>query len=128
MELTMASSRQSMDGVTGRNISQRSNVETEQKMQQVEASGDVEQLIQIATSHMEAIAIELRELIAKLQAYDPNATAEIDRLKRAEAAAQAGDTHAVVSSLKGAARWVIDFASKVGTSLVAKILEKQMGL
>jgi hypothetical protein len=122
-------SKQSMEDVkAGGSARQQSNVETEQVMRRIEAVGDVEQLIQVATSNLEALATELKDLIPKLQAYDPNAATEIDRLKQAETAAHAGDGAGFVRSLKGAARWVGDFATKVGASLVAKVLEKQMGL
>jgi hypothetical protein len=122
------SSKQSMEDVkAGGSVKQQSNVETEQVMRRIEAVGDVQQLIEVATSNLAALAAELKDLIPQLNAYDPNALAEIGRLKRAEAAANAGDSHGFVGSLKGTARWVGDFATKVGASLVARVLEKQMG-
>jgi hypothetical protein len=123
------SSKQSMEDVkAGGSVKQQSNVETEQVMRRIEAVGDVQQLIEFATSNLAALAAELKNLIPQVRAYAPNAVAEIDRLKQAETAANAGDSQGFVSSVKGIARWVGDFAAKVGASLVAKILEKQMGL
>ena len=116
----MSGSKQSMEGVkSGGRVRQRSNVETEQTMKQIEAVGDVEQLIQVATSNVEALAAELSALIPKLREYDPGATAELERLRLAEDAAKAGKGDGIVSALKGTARWVCDFATKVGASLVA---------
>jgi hypothetical protein len=49
-------------------------------------------------------------------------------LKNAEEAAKRGDTAGVVASLNGVSKWVLGFAGDIGTSLVAKVIEKQMGL
>ena len=56
------------------------------------------------------------------------AAAELDQLEEAESAARAGETSRVLDYLKGAGSGVIEFASKVGTSVVAKLVEKQVGL
>jgi hypothetical protein len=128
-EETAMLSKQTMENIksAGGKVEQRSNVAVEQLMRNIDASGDVRQLIDIAATNLDVIAAELVKLRAELQRYDPGATAELSRLEKAEAAARAGDSSGVVESLKGAARWVVDFATKVGTSVVAKIIEKQMG-
>jgi hypothetical protein len=113
---------------SGGRVRQSSNVAADQRMNRINAVGDVEQLISVVGSENEAITAELTKLHEELQKYDANATVEIQRVKNAEEAAKRGDSATVVASLKGVARWVIDFAREVGTELVAKIIEKQMGL
>ena len=129
VEHIMKRSKQSMENVkAGGKVLQSSNVDTDQAMKDIDAAGDVEQLIAVVGSKTAAISAELTRLHEKLGRYDPNATAELQRVKNAEEAAKLGDGAGVVASLKGVARWVLDFAKEVGTSLVAKIIEKQMGL
>jgi hypothetical protein len=120
--------KQRMENVkAGGKVLQSSNIDADQAMKDIDAAGDVEQLIAVVGSETAAISAELTKFHAELEKYDPSATAELQRVKNAEEAAQLGDNAGVVASLKGTARWVLDFAQKVGTSLVAKIIEKQMG-
>jgi hypothetical protein len=107
-------------------VLQSSNVETDQTMDIIDAVGNVEQLIAVVGNDTAAISAELTKLHAELQKYDPNATTELQKVKNAEEAAKCGDGAGIVSSLKGVARWVLDFAKEVGTSVVAKIVEKQL--
>jgi hypothetical protein len=121
--------KQSMRNVkAGRDARQKSDIAIEQTMDAVEAIGDVEQLITVVDTQKAAISSELVKLRTELTKYDPNATTELERLKKAEDAAKRGDSAGVVANLKGIARWVLDFSKEVGTTLVAKIIEKQMGL
>lgn len=113
---------------SGRDVVQSSNVATDQTMADIEAAGDVQQLIAAIGNDTETISAELRKLHAELVKYDPNATAELQSVKNAEEAARHGDSAGIVLSLKGVARWVVDFAKKLGISVVAKIIEKQIGL
>jgi hypothetical protein len=125
----MASSKQTMQDVkSGGKVRQISNVEIQQVMEKIEAVGDIEQLIEVVEAEIPPIAAELTRLHAELAEYDPKAIAELQRVKNAEDAAKRGDSSGVVANLRGIARWVGDFATKIGTSLVAKIIEKQLGL
>jgi hypothetical protein len=63
-----------------------------------------------------------------LEKYDPNATTELGRVKRTEKAAKENNGAGLVEALKDTAKWVLDFATKIGTSVIAKIIEKQIGL
>lgn len=121
--------KQTMEGVkAGGNVKQQSSIPAEQVMKQIEAAGNVEQLIEIAGNNLAEAAAQLTELIPKLQQYDPTATTEIGRLQSAETAAKNGNSGEMIAALKGTARWVADFATKVGASIVSTIIEKQMGL
>jgi hypothetical protein len=122
-------SSQKMRGVkSGGKVLQKANVPTEQEMDEIDATGDVEQLIEVAgkidPKKMEA---ELTKLHEELKKHDPNATAELQRVGNAEAAAKRGDSSGAASSLTGAGQMVLNLAKELGTSIVAKIIEKQMG-
>jgi ParB-like chromosome segregation protein Spo0J len=124
----MAKSKQTMENVKGKNVTQRSSHTSEQMMRGIEAAGDVQQLIEAADGDLDVIAAELEKLRLEMRKYDPTATVELNRLEKAEAAARAGNSSGVLNHLKGAGRWVVEFGTKVGTSIVAKIIEKQIGL
>jgi hypothetical protein len=122
-----AKSSQTMESVfSGGHVRQASDAPANQTMKDVAAIGDVEQIIN--EGGLDTIAAELQKLQTELAKYDPNATTEIARLKAAESAARQGDKVGVAENLKGAARWVLDFATKVGTTVIAKIIETQLGL
>lgn len=122
-------SKMSMENVrSGGKVVQKSNVETDQAMSKIDAAGDVQQLIEVVKEIDQGrLEAELTKLHDELKKYDPSATAELERVKNAEAAAKRGDSSGVASSLKGAARWVLEFAQKIGSTVIAKIIEKQMG-
>lgn len=121
-------SEQKMSGVkSGGKVVQVANAAARQTMEKIDAAGNVEQLIKIVGNETAAIASELEILRSKLITYDPNATAELDRLEKAHRAAERGDSSGIVSSLRGAGRWVVDLAKDAGASIVAEIIEKQMG-
>jgi len=120
-----------MEDVTSRQgkVVQKSNVAVDQTMSRIDAAGDVEQLIEVVKEiDPKELVAELAKLHEELKTYDPSATVELERVKNAESAAQRGDSSGIVSSLKGAARWVLDFSQKIGATIIAKIIEKQMGL
>jgi hypothetical protein len=127
-EGVMAGKQYMKDIKAGGDVKQKSDIPAEQFMEQIEAVGNVVQLLEVVTRNLDTVRSELKELLSKLEAYDPNAAAELDRLRNAVVAAEAGQSQQMLAALKGTARWVADFATKVGTSVVAKILEKQIGL
>jgi D-arabinose 1-dehydrogenase-like Zn-dependent alcohol dehydrogenase len=125
----MAKSRQSMRGVkSGGSIIQKSNADTVQLMNKINAAGNVQQLIELIGSHTETIAAELETLRLRLRQSDPSATADLERLNKAHEAAMRGDSSGIVSSLCGVGKWVISFAREAGTSIIADMIEKQLGL
>jgi hypothetical protein len=117
-----------MQNVKGRNVTQQSSDGTEQIMRLVEAAGDVQQLIEVTGRNTSVITLELEKLRLEIQKYHPAAIEELTRLKDAEKAAHAGDSSKVLEHLKGTGRLVGDFAAKLGTSIVTKLIEKQIGL
>jgi flagellar motility protein MotE (MotC chaperone) len=121
-------SQRMSDVKSGATVRQQSNISVDQVLERIDAVGDVEQLIEVATSNLDAAAKQLAKLRAEIQKYDPKATAELDRLAAAETAAKSGDGAGVIANLKGLGKWVSDFASKIGAAIVARLIEKQMGL
>lgn len=125
----MNSNKQVMRGVkSGGEVVQYANVDVHQTMDDIDAAGDVEQLIAIVQSDTKGIAVELSKLHAKVQEYDASKTEDIQRLKDAEEAAKRGDGTGIVSNLKKVGAWVVDFAKETGTSVAAKVIEKALGL
>jgi len=106
---------------------QLSKGQAKQLMSNIDAAGDARQMIDIVHANLGAIEAELTKLRSEMQHASPGATAELKRLEKAEVAARKGDSSGAVENLKGAAKWVVDSATKVGTSVVAKLIEKQMG-
>ena len=49
-------------------------------------------------------------------------------LREAEAAASQGNQEGVLETLKSGGKWLLDFATKVGSSVVTKMIEKQIGI
>jgi hypothetical protein len=113
---------------SGGKVQQRTSLPATQVMRDIDAAGDVQQIIEVLSTNLDVIAAQLADLIPKIVDYDPNATGEVERLTRAEAAAQSGNASEMLAALKGIGRWVIDFSSKVGAGVVAKLIEKQMGI
>jgi ParB-like chromosome segregation protein Spo0J len=119
---------QTMENVrAGGRVEQRSSISTDQLMRGIDAAGDVRQLVEAAGTDLKVIADELAKLRTELHRYDPSAATVLERLERAEAAARSDDSEGVLMSLLGMGRWVLDFATKIGASVVARIIEKQMG-
>jgi hypothetical protein len=123
------SGKQSMTGVRfGGKVEQRAGVSAIQTMDDIDASGDVQQIIDASGGNLDAIAAQLAILIPKIKDYAPNATREVESLQKAEAAARSGQTAEMLAALRGAGKWVIRLARDVGAELVAKLIEKQIGL
>ena len=122
-------SKQTMENVkSGGAVEQQSSAAADQTMRKIDAAGDVHQIIEITSANMKTIEDELTKLRSALEKYDPNATTELARIKSAEKAAKEGNGAGVVEALRDTAKWVLDFATKIGTSVIAKIIEKQIGL
>lgn len=122
-------SKQSMKNVkAGGNLLQKSNVLTQQTMDHVDAARNLQQLLEVTEKIDPAqLKAELTKLHKELMEYDPKAIAELQRVKDAEKAADQGNPKEAASTLIGTARWVGEFAQKIGASVVAKIIEKQIG-
>jgi hypothetical protein len=78
-----------------------------------------------------ALATELATLrveIAKMQDSSPQAMLAAGEIVRAEIAAGEKDTPKVLGHLKAAGQWALDAATKVGTTIVAEVIKKSMGL
>ena len=123
------SGKQTMEGVkAGGSAEQRANNAADQSMKQVEAAGDVRQLIEIASSEMDVVRRELPKLRAAVNDYDSTAQKVLYQLDQAQAAAKENKPDQVVASLKGLGRWVADLATKVGTVVLAKLIEGQVSI
>lgn len=61
-------------------------------------------------------------------AGDPEKEEDISTIVLAKNAAQRGDKEKALERLSSVGKWVIDATTQVGTSLVAAIIQKQMGL
>lgn len=125
----MVTPKQDMQAIkAGGSVIQKSNVATEQHMAEVEAEHDVSQIIELTSADIEALSTEIPKLREEIASYDPSARHEIAALSAAEVAIDAGDTNRALSHLKSLGRWVLDFATKVGASVIAKVIERQIGL
>jgi hypothetical protein len=79
---------------------------------------------------MRALAKELEQLSEYLaaDARDPEKEEDIATVVLAKKAAQRGDKGKALELLSSGGKWMIDAATQVGASLVAAIIQKQMGL
>jgi hypothetical protein len=121
--------KQNMKNVkSGGIVLQRTDMAAAQTMEDIEAAGDVRQLSELAKANYSVIASELRKLHTEIGKSHPEALIELERLQAAEQAARGGNGEATMSCLGNLGKWVGDFASKIGVSVVAKLIEKQAGL
>jgi len=81
-----------------------------------------------ANVDLEHLAEELRRLRSALREQSSNLEQDeaIVEIGRAEAAAVAGDTGALVRHLKSAGHWAFDVATKIGTSVAAAAINKAL--
>jgi hypothetical protein len=122
-------SKQQMEGIkSGGSVEQRSDAAIQQTMKSIEAAANVKQIVEIAGADFDVIARELATLRDEIHKYDPKASIEVKQLGYAEQAARSGNAEGIVENLRGMGRWVVDFASKIGVSVVTKVLEKAIGL
>lgn len=79
---------------------------------------------------LSALAGELATLrrTMKGEATEPEHDAAVGEVAKAEQAAQAKDSSKVAESLKGAGKWALDVATKIGTTLASEALKESMGL
>jgi hypothetical protein len=79
---------------------------------------------------MRALAKELEQISEYLaaDAGDPEKEEDISTIVLAKNAAQRGDKVKALERLSSVGKWVVDAATQVGASLVAAIIQKQMGL
>lgn len=59
---------------------------------------------------------------------EPEHDLAISDIGKAEQAAKTGDAAKTVQYLKSAGKWALDFASKIGASLVAEIIKSDMDI
>jgi hypothetical protein len=78
---------------------------------------------------LKALAEELARLRpeARKKASDPEHDDAIAALGKAEAAAKQGDAAGALSWLKGAGNWAAKVATEFSATLVAKLIERQIG-
>ncbi|MGO9601650.1 MAG: hypothetical protein ACLP7Q_27055 [Isosphaeraceae bacterium] len=105
-------------GAVGDNADVHDNVFNQQAAwAEVKDSGDLPQL----AGQLALILAEMRHV-----ANDPEQFDSMAQVARAEKAAIAGDGPGVIVALKAAGKWVLDFTSKVGASLVAEFMKKTL--
>jgi hypothetical protein len=128
-EPVMPDVRQTMKKVkSGGSVKQQSSVPVTQDMDDIDAAGGVDQIIQEAGNQPGKIAAEVKRLRDAVAAFDPHAATELSRLDAAEVAARRGDGAAALGHLKGLGRWVGKIAADIGAGVLAKIIEAQMGI
>jgi hypothetical protein len=76
------------------------------------------------------LAADLERLRAVMLSESKSAEqdAAVAAVAKAEAAAKKGEAEGVCGYLKGAGKWALDVATKVGTAVAQKAIEKSMGL
>jgi hypothetical protein len=64
----------------------------------------------------------------KSEATEPEHDLAVSEIAKAEQAAKAKDSPKVAQSLKGAGKWALDVATKIGTSLATEAIKESMGM
>jgi small GTP-binding protein len=80
---------------------------------------------------LSALAQELQALRKQMRSQSDNsleADVAAGEIAKAEKAAKEGDGPRVIKHLKAAGRWAFDFATSVGSSLVAEVMKKYTGM
>ena len=87
--------------------------------------GNIERSMDLA-----ALAGELATLrrAMKGEATEPEHDAAVGKVAEAEQAAKEKDSSKVAEALKGAGKWALDAATKVGTTLASEALKESMGM
>ncbi|MBP3957726.1 hypothetical protein J8F10_20945 [Gemmata sp. G18] len=82
----------------------------------------------IGESSLADLAKELERLRGSMLAESKNAEqdASVAAIAEAESAAKKGDAKGVLSYLKSAGKWALDVATKIGTGVASKAIEKAM--
>jgi hypothetical protein len=87
--------------------------------------GNIEKSIDL--SELAGELATLRQAM-KSEATEPAHDAAVGKVAEAEAAAQAKDSSKVAESLKGAGKWALDVATKIGTSLATEAIKESMSV
>lgn len=66
--------------------------------------------------------------VMKGEATEPEHDAAVGEVAKAEQVAKAKDSSKVAENLKGAGKWALDVATKIGTTLASEALKESMGL
>jgi internalin A len=83
----------------------------------------------VSTSQLAEELSRLREAVRSHSGVpDVERDVVVGKLASAESAAKTGDGPAAVTNLKGISKWVLDVATKIGTSVAAKVIESAMNL
>jgi len=84
----------------------------------------------IGDSSLADLATDLEKLRTAMLSVSKSAPqdAAVSAVAEAEAAAKKGDAKSVLASLKSAGKWAMDVATKIGTAVAGKALEKALGL
>jgi len=100
----------------------------------IEVSPTIEQTQVIEQSQsmdLSALAKELQELRKQIRSQsDDSLEADVaaGEIAKAEKAAKEGDESRAIRHLKAAGKWAFDFATSVGSSLVAEVMKKYTGM
>ncbi|UCG54786.1 MAG: hypothetical protein JSV32_00785, partial [Dehalococcoidia bacterium] len=81
--------------------------------------------------NLSALAEELQALRKQIRSQsDDSLVADVaaGEIAKAEKAAKEGDGPSAIEHLKAAGKWAFDFATSVGSSLVAEVMKKYMGM
>ncbi|MBN1804465.1 MAG: hypothetical protein JW837_04380 [Sedimentisphaerales bacterium] len=80
---------------------------------------------------LSVLAQELQALRKQMRSQSDDSL-EVDvaagEIAKAEKAAKVGDESGTIKHLKAAGKWAFDFATSVGSSLVAEVIKKSMGM
>ena len=129
----MLPAEQSMKGVkSGGSTSQESDVPTtKQHMTDVKAQGDVWQKIQTKEPiDLQELTEELAELRKALtaEAKEPEHYEAISAVRSAELEAEKKDGPKVLGYLSKAGTWVLDVATRIGTTIAAEAIKHSLGM
>jgi hypothetical protein len=64
----------------------------------------------------------------KKEAREPDQDIAVSNIAKAQQAAKAGDRSQIVEHLKGAGKWALDVATKIGTSLAVEAIKHASGV
>jgi hypothetical protein len=84
----------------------------------------------IGDSSLAKLASDLEKLRTAMLSESKSATqdAAVTAIAEAEAAARRGDAKGVLASLKAAGTWAMDVATKIGSAVAGRAIEKSLGL
>ena len=65
---------------------------------------------------------------ASKRAKTPEQSTIVAQLEEAEGAAKSGDRNKTLEKLKAGGAWILEIAKEIGTNVVAKLIESQIGV